>query len=265
MHHDHTHHTHEHHHAKKPLPNKIGGSYVYTLSSYGPVEAQVTIPYILDSDVEITANNFLADINPNNEEVNDKWISEHLDDINSLDELYVAVRHQLELLNDKFVEDQKKTQCTEQLSLRLNEMIPEMEIQKAQSLLIAQQEASLQSEGYTREDLAKANNTTIEDIDNALYNYAATTLEQTAALDAYAEHEKLICFDFEIAQQMQITEDQVKALLSNEITKSAAEQVKTDILRGKAANKVVRDAHIDLISETKEEALQHKEFLENNL
>ena len=258
-------HHHNHTHTHKPEAIKIDGVYNYTLSSYSPLHVEVAIPYILDSDVEITAQNFLADINPNKEEVTDEWLKEHLDDIDSMDKLYESVKEQLILLNEKFVKDQVRTKCITELTLLLEQQVPEKEIEATQQVLLAKQAETLQSQGITKQEYAKANNTTTEDIDNALYNYAATLLEQQAALDALIKHEGIVCFDFEVAMKLQITEEQVKALASNEVANSALDQIRQDIKRDKAANKVVHDASVSYVEETKEEALAHKAHLEQHM
>ena len=258
-------HHHNHTHTHKPEAVKQNGTYNYTLSSYSPLHVEVTIPYILDSDVEITAQNFLTDINPNKEEVTDEWLKDHLDDIDSFDKLYSSVREQLELLNEKFVKDQVRTKCITQLTLLLEQKVPTKEIEAMQQVLLAKQAETLQSQDITKQQYAEANDTTTEDINNALYNYAATLLEQQAALDAFIKHEDIACFDFEVALKLQITEEQVKALASNDVATSALDQIRQDIKRDKAANKAVHDATVSYLEETKEEALAHKAHLEQNM
>ena len=249
--------------TNKPLPMQVGNEYLFTLTNYEPVEVEVLVPFILDEDVVRATEDVLEDLNPSGEDITDKWIAENVDGVDSLEELHAAVRAELNQLNDQFVEDQKNNACVEELASRLEQQVPANEYQIMRQLLMEDLEHNLEASGMTKEQFAAGLANSPELIDQVVDRQAQSIVEQGAALDAYAKHEKMDVTEDELPLLMGMPKEQANELIAHAKEAGAFDRVKHNALRAKAAQKVFADAQITYNHESEEDAMKRMEHYDN--
>lgn len=109
----------------KPEPPFIDGHYHYTLSSYDPVEATLTIPHLTDEEVGYGIAGIVAERGWKEDGLpTDAWVAENVEGLGTLDELKQAVREELEQINARYVESTKGGLCAEELAKRVEQRVP---------------------------------------------------------------------------------------------------------------------------------------------
>lgn len=240
---------------EKPAPMEIDGRYIYSLTSYDPVTVVVDVPYITDQDVIIATRQAVSESNPENKELDDAWVKEHMEGMETLDQLYQVVRQQLERMNMQYVEDQKRNKCVMELTDRLVQAVPESEIKRMEQTLLADLQYSLSQQGISEEDFRQSLSDEPNFFNDMLNEQATAICTQAAALDAYASEKKIDVTDSEIPMFLGLNEEQFQAMKEEAIKANVEPELKINAIRNKAAVVLVSEANITYHHETKEEAL----------
>lgn len=116
----------------KPEPLFIDGHYHYTLSSYDPVEATLTIPHLTDEEVGYGIAGIVAERGWKEDGLpTDAWVAENVEGLGTLDELKQAVREELEQINARYVASTKGGLCAEELAKRVEQRVPAAIVERA--------------------------------------------------------------------------------------------------------------------------------------
>ena len=120
----------------KPEPLFIDGHYHYTLSSYDPVEATLTIPHLTDEEVGYGIAGIVAERGWKEDGLpTDAWVAENVEGLGTLDELKQAVREELEQINARYVASTKGGLCAEELAKRVEQRVPAAIVERARDIV----------------------------------------------------------------------------------------------------------------------------------
>ncbi len=242
----------------KPQPIKVGDSYVYSLSSYEPVEATVIVPLIDEEEVQMGTKALLAQAGQDLETVTDEWIAENMQGIKNKEELFKAIREQLKLLNEEYTKEQKSFACMNELIGRLEQSVADEEVEMMFQALRSDYIAQLAQEGMSEQDLLNSLEGGQEIIDGAIRKEASDIAAYDAALDAYAKHIDLKLEDGDMAQILNQPEEQIQEMLNAAREAGVYEKVLANALRAKALNKVLSEMTVTYEYETPEQAAERR-------
>ena len=78
---------------EKPLPLMVGNKAYYSLTSYGPVEIEVDVPYTSEEDIQIGLEMTIADLGGTMADLdNPEWVAEHFDGLTTRQQVEAAMR-----------------------------------------------------------------------------------------------------------------------------------------------------------------------------
>ena len=239
---------------EKPLPMQIGDRYLYTLSSYEPVEVEVTVPYITDLDVDMAIEGIIAQAGGTKEDINDQWIAEKLNGVESVEQLKEEIYAQLKDMQSHFVEEEKQTEAVSKLAGRLQQQVPAGDIAVMRNNLQNAFEQQLKRDGITKEQFEQTLDNSGDFMDMVLGSQAKQICEQGAALDAYVSEKKIEIEDSEIPAMLGMPGEAGAEVLEQARKAGDFDYLKQQALRTKAARIVVAEATCSYHHETKEEA-----------
>ena len=175
---------------KKRTPAFRDGRYRYTLSSYEPLEATIPLAYVTDEEVEMNARAVLREYTGYSSMrlPSDAWIRENLEGEESLDDLFASIREQLEASNEEDAARLKPTICLEALAQRLEQEVPEEEVEREQADLRREFEEHVKSNGFEPAQALLDMGLSAATSDAMFAEQARREAAKGAALDAYADH-----------------------------------------------------------------------------
>lgn len=172
----------------KPEPLFIDGHYHYTLSSYDPVEATLTIPHLTDEEVGYGIAGIVAERGWKEDGLpTDAWVAENVEGLGTLDELKQAVREELEQINARYVESTKGGLCAEELAKRVEQRVPTAIVERARDIVRQGFEMQAAQNGVALAQLLAASGMSEHDYEHAVDEEAQAMAEQNAALDAIVD------------------------------------------------------------------------------
>ena len=152
---------------EKPLPLMMGNKAYYSLTSYGPVEIEVDVPYTTDEDVDLGLQMTLQDLGGTPDDLNDPaWVSEHFEGLSTANEVREHIRQQVFLMNSQLAEQQKLGKCVEALSARLCQSIPPQHIEQTKQLVRMRFTQQLQADGLTPNQFLERTGTTAAQLES---------------------------------------------------------------------------------------------------
>ncbi len=242
----------------KPQPMKVGDSYVYTLSSYEPVEATIRVPLIEDEDVRLGARALLAQGGQDLDKVTDEWIAENMNGVKNKEELFEAIRKQLTLLNEEFTKEQKANACMKDLIGRLEQSVATESVEELFQALRQDYLAQLAQEGMSEQELLDSLEGGQEIVDAAIKQEATDIAAYDAALDAYVKHKDMKLEDGDLPKILNQTPEQVETMLDAAREAGVYDKVLANALRAKALYQILDEMKVTYEYETPEEAAERR-------
>ena len=164
--------------------------YHFTLTSYDPVYAVCPEVRIPESDIKSQAMRWLElNICKNGEKavMSDQWIKQHVDGLNSVDELLVFIRYNMYKDNREGQELSDQNYVCAELAKRLVEDLPEELVEECVYASRLRLDDMLRRNGMTVEDYCKQHDLTPEKLLSDVDERAIQSLKEDSALAAYAE------------------------------------------------------------------------------
>ena len=241
---------------EKPLPMQIGNTYYYTLSSYDPVDIEVTVMNVTDADIDFAFSSLVVEHKGDPNTVDDAWSKEHFDGL-TLAELRSALRQQLEQAASERAEQEKAIRCTEVLAQRLQQSVPQNVLRSYESNLSYLATEELRQAGSSIDEPSKLD----EDLMQGIQIQARALAERDAALDAYANKKKLTLDDSEIAGLMYLSQEDYQELIEKLPSQNDMQYIRESALREKVRRVLVAECKCNYHHETAEEAAKRAEAL----
>lgn len=243
----------------KPEPIQIGGHYLYTLTSYDPVDIEVRVPLVVDEDVEMAFEDFVLSQGKNPEEVDDGWVAETAEGLKSVDELKAALRSQLTSMASYTAEREKADRCVAALATRLGQTVPEQEVARTKASLIASFEHDLQAQGTQLDQLNTEEKEGLAQMYEVIASDAQAIAERDAALAAWASEKKLKVDESEYPELLGISPTDAQTMIEQAKAAGQSEMLKEMVLNAKAMKAVVAECHCTYAHETEAEAKERIE------
>lgn len=239
----------------KPQPFMVGDKAYYTLSSYDPVSITVNVPYTTDADIQYTLNAAVAQAGGTAQSLSDPaWIGAHFDGVDNVDQLRGAIRSEVDAVNRQVAEESKPTLCAEALAERLNQAVPERDIEQVRDGLEQAFVIRLSQEGLTLDQFLAQTGGRRSDMDGMFSEQARELAEQQAAIDAYASKLKIQATEDEIPGLLGLNEEQFSQIASQARAQGGYERLREAATRNKAISRVVSECHCTYHHETADEA-----------
>lgn len=239
----------------KPQPFMVDGKAYYTLSSYDPVSITVNVPYTTDEDVDYTLDAAVAQAGGTAQSLQDPaWISAHFGGVGDVGQLRAAIRNQVDAINREVAEESKPTRCAEALAGRLNQSVPERDVEQVREGLEQAFVIRLSQEGLTLDQFLARTGGRRQDVDEMFSEQARELAEQQAAIDAYATKLKIQASDEEMPGLLGIDQQQFDSLAAEARTRGGYEELKDAATRNKAISRVVAECRCTYHHETPDEA-----------
>lgn len=240
---------------EKPAPLMLGDKAYYTLTSYDPIQIEVTVPRVTAADVEYAYATFLAASGATPDDLaNPAWFAENTPGISSEEELQAYIRTELAQLNAEVVEEQKFSLCMAELTSRLRQAVPQSILAQTREEVETSFMQRIAADGLTPEQFLMRSGITRAQLSDMLDEQALSAAEQAAALDSYAREKKMSVSDEEIPGLLGLSEEQYASLSSQARTFGRFDQLREVALRTKAAQEVVSTCLCTYHHETPEEA-----------
>ena len=241
----------------KPEPLFVNGHYVYTLSSYDPVEVTLTIPHLSDDEVGIAMGSLIAQHGWNSADVpSDAWIAENITGISNFDELRQAVREELEAINDQYVESTKTGLCAEKLVERLEQSIPAEAVQRSLDTLYQGIAMQAHDAGLSPEQAIASMGMTPDEFEHAMTHEAEGLAAQDAALDAIVDEYAIFVDETEVPELLGVSPKDAQSMIEDAKEHHDFDEMMAFCRRRKAVAAVARDAKYTMEHETAEQAAQ---------
>lgn len=241
----------------KPEPLFVNGHYVYTLSSYDPVEVTLTRPCLTDDEVGIAAAALIAQHGWNSADMpTDAWIAQNIQGVNSFDELQQAVREELEAMNEQYVESGKAGLCAEKLAERLEQSVPAEAVQRSLDTLYQGIAMQAQDAGLSPEQAIASMGMTPEEFEHAMTHEAQGVAEQDAALDAIVDEYAIYVDETEVPELLGVSPKDAQSMIEDAKKHRDFDEMMAFCRRRKACAAVVRDAKYTYLQETAEQSAQ---------
>ncbi len=238
----------------KPQPMKVGDKYVYTLSSYEPIEATIRVPLVDDEEVRLACEALFAQTDQTFETVTDEWLAQNMPGMTGKEQLLQDIRATLDKLNEEFLQEQKSMACMAQMIDRLEQEVSSEQINEMYQALYQDYLAQLASEGMSEAELLKALDGGQNLIEQTIMNEAKDICAYDAALDAYVSHAELTLEDGDMAQLLQQPQEQIDKMIEAAREAGMYEKVYANALRAKALFNIMNEMSVVYEYETPEEA-----------
>ena len=172
--------------TSKPFPSHIGDLYLFSLSSYDPVQIEVVVPRVTEVDIDDAIEATLDSMGLGTERLTDALVAEKLENVNTIAELREVARKQVGEANMQLVEGSKADRCATELAKRLNEAVPPELVEQVRGVMRQAFEHDLAAEGLTMDEFIEQMGATQEMMDDLFASQAEEAIQEEAALDAYA-------------------------------------------------------------------------------
>lgn len=240
---------------EKPLPLMVGNKAFYSLTSYGPVDITVDVPFTTDEDIEYGLKMTVADLGGTMADLdNPDWLAEHFDGLTSKDQVTEAMRRQMSDMASQVAENQKVGKCVEELSKRLGQSIPPQHIDQAKQVIKMRFAQQLEADGLTPEEFMRRSGTTPAQLEAMFDRQAIQMAEGDAALSAYAHERKLKVDEQEFSRLLGIPSSEIEGIVSQARASGQYDELREAALRAKAAQIVVAECNCTYNHETEQQA-----------
>ncbi len=240
---------------EKPLPLMVGNKAYYSLTSYGPVEITVDVPYTTDEDIEFGVAMTVRDMGGTSADLdNPEWLAEHFDGMTSKEQVYQAMRREMAQTGERLGEEQKLGKCVDALSARLCQSVPPAHIEQTKQVIQMRFTQQLQAEGLTPDQFMARAHTSPAQLDAMFEQQARQAAEGDAALSAYAHEKKLKVDEHEYSRLLGIPADELQSVIDQARAAGQSDELHEAALRAKAAQIVVAECSCTYRHETPEEA-----------
>lgn len=81
--------------TSKPFPSHVGELYLFSLSSYDPVQIEVVVPRVTEADIDYAIQVTLDSMGLGDEELTDALVAEKLENVDTVAELREVARKQV--------------------------------------------------------------------------------------------------------------------------------------------------------------------------
>ena len=239
----------------KPLPLMVGNKAYYSLTSYGPVEVTVDVPFTTDEDIEYGLEMTVADMGGTLADLDDPaWLAEHFDGMTSRQQVTEAMRQQMSAMGEQAAEQQKLGKCVEALAQRLCQSIPPQHLEQAMNAIRTRFTQQLQAEGMTPDQFLMRSGTTAVQLEAMFERQAQQMAEGDAALSAYAHEKKLKVDEHEYGRLLGIPANELQGVMDTARAAGQMDELREAALRSKAAQIVVAECSCNYVHETEEQA-----------
>lgn len=247
---------------RKPEPLFVNGHYVYTLSSYDPVEVTLTKPCLTDDEVGIAVAALISQHGWDSPEIpSDIWISQNIEGIHSFEELQQAVRAELEQMNEQYTESGKVGLCAEKLAERLEQSLPAEAVRRSLDTLYQGIAMQARDAGLSPEQAIASMGMTPEEFEHAMTHEAESLAAQDAALDAIVDEYAIYVDETEVPELLGVSPKDAQYMIEDAKKHQDFDEMLAFCRRRKASIAVVRDATYTYIQETPEQSAQRVEQL----
>ena len=239
----------------KPLPLMVGNKAYYSLTSYGPVEVTVDVPFTTDEDIEYGLEMTVADMGGTLADLDDPaWLAEHFDGMTSRQQVTEAMRQQMSAMGEQAAEQQKLGKCVEALAQRLCQSIPPQHLEQAMNAIRTRFTQQLQAEVMTPDQFLMRSGTTAVQLEAMFERQAQQMAEGDAALSAYAHEKKLKVDEHEYGRLLGIPANELQGVMDTARAAGQMDELREAALRSKAAQIVVAECSCNYVHETEEQA-----------
>ena len=240
---------------QKPLPLMVGNKAYYTLTSYGPVDITVDVPFTTDEDIQYGLAMTLADLGATQENLNDpEWLAQHFDGLTSKQQVVDAMRRQMSDMAAQIAENQKLSKCVEELSKRLGQSVPPQHIEQAKQAIKARFAQQLEADGLTPEQFMARSGSTPAQLEAMFDRQALQVSEGDAALSAFAHEKKLKVDEQEYSRLLGIPAAELEDVIGQARAAGQSDDLREAALRAKAAQIVVAECNCTYNHETEQQA-----------
>lgn len=239
---------------EKPAPLEIGGKYMYTLTSYDPVEVTIKVPRATKEEAHIEALHLAQEKGFEGDELSDAWVKDNIEDCDSVATLEEELMAEIQQLNQNYVERAKPSLCASKLAERLCQSVPEHVVTETANIMRQQFEMSLQAQGQSLDAFMSQVGLDETHLMALIAKDAKENAEQQAALDAYASEKKLKVDDTELPMLLGLSPKDANDLIKQAKEHNQIESLRQGALRNKALSIVASESTCTYEHETEEEA-----------
>lgn len=243
----------------KPFPSHIGDLYLFSLSSYDPVQIEVVVPRVTEVDIDYAIEATLDSMGLGNERLTDALVAEKLENVNTIAELREVARKQVGEANMQLVEGSKADRCATELAKRLNEAVPPELVEQVRGVMRQAFEHDLAAEGLTMDEFIEQMGATQEMMDDLFASQAEEAIQEEAALDAYAREKKIGIRDDELAEVLELSPKEFDQICLQAQKAGAMDSLRIDALRAKVANILAGECSCIYKNESEEDAQSRME------
>lgn len=243
----------------KPFPSHIGDLYLFSLSSYDPVQIEVVVPRVTEVDIDYAIEATLDSMGLGNERLTDALVAEKLENVNTIAELREVARKQVGEANMQLVEGSKADRCATELAKRLNEAVPPELVEQVRGVMRRAFEHDLAAEGLTMDEFIEQMGATQEMMDDLFASQAEEAIQEEAALDAYAREKKIGIRDDELAEALELSPKEFDQICLQAQKAGAMDSLRIDALRAKVANILADECSCIYKNESEEDAQSRME------
>lgn len=245
--------------TSKPFPSHIGDLYLFSLSSYDPVQIEVVVPRVTEVDIDYAIEATLDSMGLGNERLTDALVAEKLENVNTIAELREVARKQVGEANMQLVEGSKADRCATELAKRLNEAVPPELVEQVRGVMRQAFEHDLAAEGLTMDEFIEQMGATQEMMDDLFASQAEEAIQEEAALDAYAREKKIGIRDDELAEVLELSPKEFDQICLQAQKAGAMDSLRIDALRAKVANILAGECSCIYKNESEEDAQSRME------
>lgn len=245
--------------TSKPFPSHIGDLYLFSLSSYDPVQIEVVVPRVTEVDIDYAIEATLDSMGLGNERLTDALVAEKLENVNTIAELREVARKQVGEANMQLVEGSKADRCATELAKRLNEAVPPELVEQVRGVMRQAFEHDLAAEGLTMDEFIEQMGATQEMMDDLFASQAEEAIQEEAALDAYAREKKIGIRDDELAEALELSSKEFDQICLQAQEAGAMDSLRIDALRAKVANILAGECSCIYKNESEEDAQSRME------
>lgn len=240
---------------EKPMPLMVGNKAYYSLTSYGPVEITVDVPYTSEEDVDYALEATIREMGGTLASLDDPaWVQEHFEGMSTRTQVRDAMRQEVSNMNAQMAEQQKLGKCVEALSSRLAQSIPPQILEQTRQMVQMRFTQQLQADGMTPAQFMARTHTTMDQLEAMFDRQALTMAEGDAALSAYAHEKKLKVDEMEYGRLLGIPAGEVQGVIDDARKVGQLDQLREAALSAKAAQIVVAECSCTYHHETPEAA-----------
>ena len=243
----------------KPFPSNIGDLYLFSLSSYDPVQIEVVVPRVTEVDIDYAIEATLDSMGLGNERLTDALVAEKLENVNTIAELREVARKQVGEANMQLIEGSKADRCATELAKRLNEAVPPELVEQVRGVMRQAFEHDLAAEGLTMDEFIEQMGATQEMMDDLFASQAEEAIQEEAALDAYAREKKIGIRDDELAEALELSPKEFDQICLQAQKAGAMDSLRIDALRAKVANILAGECSCIYKNESEEDAQSRME------